>query len=208
MAEDIVLAANRKDKLLTVSLRPAGIMGEGDPQAVSKILSIANTSKTRFQLGSNDNLFDFTYVSNVAYSHLLAASSLLMTSRLPTVPLDNERVDGEVFIITNDQPVPFWDFARGLHRHAGDMTDPTKGQVWEISRSLGLIIGAIGEGVAGLFGKKPNITMQMVRFSCVTRYMSCEKAKRRLGYKPLVSLDEGVERAAMWWKEDQKAQQS
>src|SRR5271168_4973162 len=102
-AEAAVLAANRSPafpKLLTCAIRPAGIFGEGDTQALPSMAEIALTSKTNFQLGTNENLFDFTYVGNIAHAHLLAAHALLATSFLTTAPLDHEKVDGEAFIIT------------------------------------------------------------------------------------------------------------
>ncbi len=38
----------------------------------------------------------------------------------------------------------------------------------------------------------------------MTRYYDCSKAKRRLGYKPIVSLQEGIQRAVGFWLEEQK----
>ena len=81
--------------------------------------------KTKYQVGLNDNLFDFTYVENVAYGHVLAVLALLSTHKLgSTVPIDTERVDGEAFFITNGEPVYFWDFARAVWHEAGDRLPP------------------------------------------------------------------------------------
>ncbi|KAK5987317.1 Sterol-4-alpha-carboxylate 3-dehydrogenase ERG26 [Cladobotryum mycophilum] len=131
-AEELVLEANRQEpsKLLTTSIRPAGIFGEGDVQTLAGFLRAYHTGKSNIQVGDNDNIFDFTYVGNVAHSHLLAARLLLATAAAPTVPLDHERVDGEVFFITNDAPVYFWDFARAVWRAAGNKAG-TEG-VWTL----------------------------------------------------------------------------
>jgi len=40
----------------------------------------------------------------------------------------------------------------------------------------------------------PKLTRSKIKYSCMTRYFSVEKAKRRLGYRPVVSLEEGVRR--------------
>jgi len=63
-----------------------------------------------FQIGGNVNLWDFTYVDNVAYAHVLAAENLVT----PVEKLKNGSAAGEAFMITNGEPVYFWDFARGV----------------------------------------------------------------------------------------------
>src|SRR5436853_4917023 len=121
-AESAVLSANRqRSNFLTCAIRPAAIFGEGDVQILPKMLTAFRKGQTKFQIGSNDNLFDFTYVQNIAHGHLLAVNALLKTYKmLPTVPPNSERVDGEAFVITNGQPVYFWDFPRAVWREAGD----------------------------------------------------------------------------------------
>jgi len=75
-AEEIVLAANGKDGLLTVALRPAGIFGPGDRQVMHGLAQVWQNRQTHFQIGDNTNLFDWTYVGNVVHAHLLAADKL------------------------------------------------------------------------------------------------------------------------------------
>ena len=189
-----VLSANRSiPNFLTCAIRPAGIMGEGDAQMLPKMISALRKGQNKFQVGTNDNLFDFTYVENVAHGHLLAVYALLRTQKMgSTVPLDTERVDGEAFFITNGQPVYFWDFARAVWHEGGD-TLPLS-SVWKLSRDLMFVIGAILEWVFWVLGRVPNLTRQQVKYSCITRYYSIDKARKRLGYAPIVDLDEGVRR--------------
>ncbi|PFH53961.1 hypothetical protein AMATHDRAFT_78713 [Amanita thiersii Skay4041] len=75
-AEIAVLEANGKNGLLTVALRPAGIFGPGDRQVMSGLYQVYERGQTHFQIGDNTNLFDWTYVGNVAHAHLLAADKL------------------------------------------------------------------------------------------------------------------------------------
>ncbi|KAL1620503.1 Protein kinase protein rad53 [Neofusicoccum ribis] len=195
-AETAVLDANRTPlapRFLTCAIRPAGIFGEGDVQLIPPMLGAYFWGQSKFQLGDNTNLFDFTYVGNVAHAHLLAAAALLQTHALhPTVPLDTERVDGEAFFVTNDQPVPFWDFARAVWRQAGPPVPPEK--VWALPKDLMMPVGGLLEWVFWALGRKPNLTRDQVRYSTVRRYYNIGKAKSRLGYKPIVPLEEGVKR--------------
>ncbi|GME78922.1 unnamed protein product [Ambrosiozyma monospora] len=78
IAEEMVLRANSfEDKFYTVALRPAGIFGPGDRQLVPGLRTVLKNGQTKFQVGDNNNLFDWTYAGNVADSHVLAAKKLL-----------------------------------------------------------------------------------------------------------------------------------
>ncbi|GES64986.1 NAD(P)-binding protein [Aspergillus terreus] len=201
-AEEQVLKYNRASptSMVTCALRPAGIYGEKDTTFTFKILehsSKASPTVLRMQLGDNNNLFDFTYVGNIAYAHVLAAFRLLATKARydagQSGPLDHERVDGEAFNITNDSPVYFWDMTRAAWALTGKVVEPH--QVWQLPEGLLGTIGGVLETVMGIFGKTPRLTQRMVQYSCMTRYYSSEKAKYRLGYDPIVPVDEGLARA-------------
>lgn len=207
-AESIVLAANRAEpapRLLTASIRPSGIFGEGDVQAIYHLVNIYHQGRNNVQIGENVNLFDFTYVENVVHAHLLAARALLVTHANSTVPLDHERVDGEAFLVTNGEPVYFWDFARAVWRAAGSEKGP--GSAWTLSRETGLVLGLLSEVFFGIIRKPPTFNRQRITYSCMTRYYDITKARRRLGYQPLVKLSEGVKRAVDWTLAQQQQQQ-
>ena len=204
MAEDLVLASNRKyTNMLTIAIRPAGIFGEGDTQVVPGLLKAYYGKKTKFQLGDNMNLYDFTYVGNVAYAHILATIALLNTHELPTMPLDHERVDGQAFIITNGSPIYFWDFARLVWIAAGDQTELS--QVWVIGKDLGLQLASLLEWlfwIAG--GRKPALSWKAFNYSSMTRYFNIDKAKTMLGYRPQVGMEEGVIKTVRYIQEQEE----
>ena len=212
LAEEAVLAYNRQrppsdatsskpqsTNMLTCAIRPASIFGEGDVAMIPNMLKAYEKGQTRFQLGSNENLFDFTYVGNVAHGHILAAEALLASAKLGVEPLDHERVDGQAFFITNGSPVYFWDFARTVWAVAGDKTEPS--QVWVIDRDIGLLLGWLIEWIFWIvtFGGTPNLTRQKVKYSCMSRYYNIEKAHQRLGYLPIWELEESVDRSVKWF---------
>ncbi len=167
------------------------------------LINLQRQGRTNVQVGDNNNLFDFTYVGNVAHAHLLAAHALLTTLEMATAPLDHEKVDGEAFFITNDSPVYFWDFSRAVWRHAG--CEHGREKVWVLSRALGLWLGWLSELFFAVLGKPPTFNRQRIVYSCMTRYYDITKAKRRLGYMPQVSLEEGIKRGVVWSKEQERA---
>ena len=199
-----MLEANRKpENFLTCAIRPAGIFGEGDVQLLPKIVGACRKGQSKFQVGPNTNMFDFTYVENVAHGHVLGVLALLQTHKvLPTVPLDHERVDGEAFFITNGEPVYFWDFARAVWHEAGDRLPLSS--VWHLSADVAWTIGAILENLFWVLGKKPNLTRAQVKYSSMSKYHSIAKAKQRLGYEPLVGLEEGIKRGVGYIVEQEK----
>jgi sterol-4alpha-carboxylate 3-dehydrogenase (decarboxylating) len=197
-AEIAVLEANRsRPTFLTCALRPAGIFGEHDNLLLYRPMLIRGL-KTRFQLGSNDNLFDCTYVVNLAHAHLLAARALLVTNGMATAPLDLDKVDGEAFFITNGAPVYFWDLMRTIWQVRGLPEDKAYNmkRVWVLNASLAIFIATILEFVMGLFGKTPNFTRMAVTQSTMSRYFCIDKAKLRLKYEPIYTIEEGIRRGA------------
>lgn len=203
-AEELVLKANRAEpyKLLTTAIRPAGLFGEGDAQVFVGFLGAYRSGKDNIQIGDNNNIFDFTYVGNASHAHLLAARLLLATAGSSIAPLDHERVDGEPFIVTNDAPVYFWDFARAVYRAFGS----TKGtsHVWTLSRELGGFFGSLSETFASIRGVTPTFSKLRANYSCMTRYYNITKAKRILGYEPIWTLKEGLEKGVEWFLEQEK----
>ncbi|GAC98233.1 hypothetical protein PHSY_005822 [Pseudozyma hubeiensis SY62] len=290
-AEQLVLQANNDQagKLKTVAIRPAGIFGIGDRQALPGFFNVLRTGKTKFQIGDNDNLFDWTYVDNVVHAHLLAADKLhspgysadklgdVMISskviandelesqravptsearedtpagskdyarKLPTTlspdtlehelnvrpvirnkydqffhmmnpelvspgnplgdqfPLVEETVPvaGEAFFITNGQPIPFWDFPRALWAGMGHVMPESK--VWKLSKETGLTLAGFAETFGWLTGREVQFTKYKVTYSASSRYYNIEKARRALGYSPIVSVQEGIRRSVDWWKSE------
>lgn len=205
VAEDLVLAANRQHGILTVSLRPAGIHGEGDVLMIPNMVKAYETGKTRFQLGNNANFFDFTNVSNVAHAHILAMQKLMDIDELSVPPSAEERVDGEAFFITNGQPYLFWDFARAIWAAAGDKTDPKS--VWVIPKNVALLLATVVEWIFWILfwgRKEPSLTRRKINFSTMNRTYCIDKARKRLGYKPLVNMEDSIIRSVQWYQSSQE----
>ncbi|KAI0259823.1 C-3 sterol dehydrogenase [Gloeopeniophorella convolvens] len=274
-AEELVVQANGTDGLLTVVLRPAGIFGPGDRQAVPGFAKVLKEGRTHFQIGDNTNLFDWTYVGNVAYAHILAADKLVaqppnapekieevLDTALPYIDLttgqhrvptsaarplgpyverpanadalvsafegahtldrpvvrsrfdqlsettikrtgkDPLQIAGEVFFITNGEPVYFWDFPRRLWRMLAPDTYPSRAP-FVMPKMMGFLIAMLMEWWGWLSGHEPTFTRFRVTFTCAHRWHNIEKARRVLGYEPQVGLEEGMRRTVEWWKAEE-----
>jgi sterol-4alpha-carboxylate 3-dehydrogenase (decarboxylating) len=204
LADQLVLDANSTTKggMMTTSIRPSGIFGENDATAKAMVDNAA-AGKLKFQVGNGKNLFDFTYNENVVYAHILAAQALLRSHVEP--PSADMRVAGEGFLITNDEHIPFWEFARAVGEAAGH---PTKREdIRVIPKIIGLLMAAIAEWLVWIasFGRrKSRMNRVAIRYSSMTRTYRIDKAKKVLGYKPRVTLREGIQRSGKSFHKESK----
>lgn len=195
LADKLVLDANSDAEggMRTSSIRPSGIFGEGDATAQA-FADNAAAGKLKFQFGNGKNLFDWTFNENVIYAQFLAAQALLKSHAQQ--PPEDMRVAGEGFLITNDEHMSFWEFGRKIGDAAGY---PTKIEdVRSIPKFIGITMAVIVEWITWIasFGrKKSRLNRVGIKMSCMTRTFRIDKAKRVLGYKPPISLLEGIKRS-------------
>lgn len=189
-AETAVMESNDPNGLLTVCLRPAGIFGPGDRQLVPGLRAAARLGQSKFQIGDNNNLFDWTYVGNVADAHVLAAQKILDKSL-------SHKLGGETFFITNDAPTYFWTLARTVWKADGHID---KYNI-VLNRPVAIAAGYLSEFFSKLLKKEPGLTPFRVKVVCAYRYHDISKAKAVLGYKPQVDLETGIKYTLDWMNE-------
>lgn len=187
--EALVLSANGKNGLLTCAVRPSGIFGPGDTMTVPAFAKSARAGKLKFILGDGKNMFDWTYVENVAHGHLCAERALV-----PGEFAGEHVASGKAFFITNDEPMPFWEFLTkiitglGYPKPKANIPAPLVLTIAEVYDSLTKVLAPLGV--------KPAVNFNPVRLRVVTvtRTFNCNRAKELLGYRPIVSLEEGIRR--------------
>jgi len=69
-----------------------------------------------------------------------------------------------------------------------------------------MLIGGVLEWGMWIVGRTPKLTRRQVKYSCMTRYYDCGKAKRRLGYLPLVGMPEAIEKSVKYILEEQRVE--
>ena len=196
VADQLVLDANSTtpEGMLTSCIRPSMIFGEGD-NVTRQLVERAAEGKYKWQIGDGTNECDWTFNENVIHAQFLAMEALL-DARVHPPASDDMQVAGQGFLITNDEHISFWKFARLMGNAAGY---PTKNEdVRSMPKSIGLLIAGISEWMIWImsFGRqKSRMNRVGIKFSCMTRTFRIEKAKRVLGYKPKVSLMEAIERS-------------
>ncbi|ELV10939.1 sterol-4-alpha-carboxylate 3-dehydrogenase, decarboxylating [Tupaia chinensis] len=196
LQESTVLGANDPEKnFLTTAIRPHGIFGPRDPQLVPILIEAARTGKMKFMIGNGKNLVDFTFVENVVHGHILAAEHL---SRDPAL-------GGKAFHITNDEPIPFSTFLSriltGLNYEAPKYRIP----YW-VAYYLALLLSLLVMAISPLIQLQPTFTPMRVALAGTFHYYSCERAKKALGYRPLVSMEDAVQRTVQSFRHLRKVE--
>jgi nucleoside-diphosphate-sugar epimerase len=184
-AERLVLAANGP-QLATCALRPHLIWGPEDNHLVPRIVARARAGRLRI-IGDGQNLIDSIYIDNAAYAHLLALNRLA-----PGMPLA-----GRVYFLSQGEPLPAAVLINRIVAAAG--LPPVR---QHISVKSALIAGAICEIVYRLCGiaAEPPLTRFLAHQLSSPHWFNIGAAQRDLGYRPLVSIDEGMDRLAAWFR--------
>jgi nucleoside-diphosphate-sugar epimerase len=186
LAEQMVLDANVRKRLLTCSLRPHLIWGPRDSHLVPRLLDRARQGQLR-QIGNGKNLIDAVYVENAADAHLLAADALH-----PGSP-----ACGKAYFITNGEPVNCWRWINEILALAG--IAPVKRR---ISLRAAYAAGAMFEGLWTALRRtdEPRMTRFLAAQLGTSHYFDITAARRDLGYRPQVPMEEGMQRLSTWLK--------
>ncbi len=172
-AEQRVLAANRPGELETLSLRPRMVWGPGDTTVLPLLVAKVRAGQFTWIDGGQTQT-SVTHVDNLAYAVELA----LTRGR-----------GGEAYFITDDEVHLFKEFASRLlatqHVTPKERSLPS----W-LARGGAVVV----EGIWRALGRAepPPIT----RFVAALMSSACtirnDKAKRELGYRPIVSVEHGL----------------
>ncbi|MCS6127538.1 NAD-dependent epimerase/dehydratase family protein [Shewanella baltica] len=167
--------------LKTVALRPHLIWGPGDPHLVPRVLARGRLNKLKL-VGREDKLVDTIYIDNAAYAHVLAALELCQAK---------PKCQGKAYFLSNDEPITM---AKMLNLIlACDALPPVTKRV---PQSVAYVAGAVLETVYFLLKKQeePMMTRFVARQLSCSHYFDISAAKRDLGYRALVSINEGMAR--------------
>ena len=173
LGEDRVRAAAAAG-LATVTLRPKAVFGPGDTSLLPRLLAAARKGRLP-QIGDGRNLVDVTYVDNVVHALLLALTAGAAV--------------GRTYTITNGEHVPLWDLIKTVLRRLG-----VNANLRRLPYRVVYALAGLMELRATLFGGEPLLTRYTAAILAKTQTYNIDAARRDLGYEPVVSVAEGVER--------------
>jgi nucleoside-diphosphate-sugar epimerase len=180
LAEQMVLRANGEGGLLTCALRPHLIWGPRDQHLIPRLIQRARRGQLR-RVGDGANLIDITYVENAAHAHLLAADALQ----------PGGVANGKAYFISQSEPVNCWDWLNELLALAGlpRVTKSIKARAaWRLGAAMECVYKALHIQL------EPRMTRFLAAQLSTSHYFDISAARRDLGYTPIVSTKEGMER--------------
>lgn len=185
LAEKEILDANNTKGLLTCALRPVGIYGPRDKYHLPTVVDLT-TNLVRIKLGGKSRKFHHVYVENVAYAHILAAQHLKPGSPVP----------GSYYFIGDEtEPGNFFDFFAPILRALG---------LPKLNLAIPLPIAYILAWIMEKINPESPFNRFSVNQTCVDHTFKFEKAKKELGYEPIVSPKEGIKRTIKYFKNNLK----
>jgi nucleoside-diphosphate-sugar epimerase len=171
------------EHLPAVIIRPATFFGPGDQLHFGRMADRVRSGRGII-VGSGTNALPFVYVTDVVQGLLLA--------------LDQEHAVGQAYNIASDRPLTQMQLFHAIARETGGVPP-------RIHLPYHALYGAAcaAEGLAALTRsqRKPVVTRLGIKLFGTDNRHTIDKARRELGYSPQVTLEEGVARAAAWYRD-------
>jgi nucleoside-diphosphate-sugar epimerase len=181
-AEPIVNGFHRKGSMATAVLRPAAIYGPGDPERFFMIFKLV--SKGFFPMfGNGRTLYHPLYIDHLVDAFLLT--------------MEEGRGDGQTYLIADERYLPIEELVRKTAHALGVSV-----KIPHLPLRPLMLAGQVCEKVCKPLKIKPPIFPRRVDWYRQNRAFKIDKAKRDLGYRPAVDIDEGLARTARWYRQE------
>ncbi len=177
MAEEVVDRA----ELNCLTIRPRGIFGPHDRSLLPRILKTCS-KKGIPRFSKKSPVVDVTYVDNVAHAICLCLEA-------------PDSLAGQKYNITNGEPTNLWDLLSTLLQKLA-----LSAKFWEIPYPLAYAGATLAEWLSEWKSKEPILTRYGVGIMTFSQTLSIERAVQELGYAPIISLQEGIERYVEWYQ--------
>jgi len=186
-AEQVIttLALSNPQTHFTI-LRPQGIFGPHDNVLMPRLLQMIKFGDTLMLPRAGEALVDMTYVENAVHAMWLATQAQSTAS-------------GRAYNITNLQPRPL----RTLIQHLMEGLE-MKYRIRSVPYPLLDMMARGMEKIGAKSMREPRLTHYSVAKLNFDLTLDTQRAQDELGYQPIVSIDEGIKRTALWLKDHGK----
>lgn len=170
------------DRMPISIVRPSGVYGPRDREMLQYFLMIKKN--IQFLIGFGRKWLNLTYVDDIVNGLLLAG--------------EHPNAEGETFFIGSEYSCPIEEIGNTIACLMN--CKPIRIHVPHLAA---FSIGIIAESIGKLTRKQVFFNFQKAKESVQTGWIiSVEKAKSKLGYRPCVSITEGMKRTYEWYTEN------
>lgn len=178
--ERLVMRAAHEQGLPASVARPGIVYGPGDRRLLKLFRTIA---KGKFlMLGDGRPTYHLAYVDDVVDGMLLCGS--------------RPEAVGEAFLLAGEECPTVGEVVALIARAVGAPLP-----AWRVPAGPVYAAGYLCELACRPLGLEPPLSRRRVEFFTKSRSFDIGKAKRRLGYAPLVGPEEGIRRTVRWYQE-------
>ncbi|HYH23121.1 MAG TPA: NAD-dependent epimerase/dehydratase family protein [Azospirillum sp.] len=164
----------------TVTLRPAALYGPGDPERF--VMLFRRVARGRFPMfGSGRTYYHPLYIDNMVDAFLLAAR--------PGVG------SGQAYLIADDEYLEIETLVRKVSEAMGVRIRIDHLPLWPLE-----VAAHVCEAACRPLKVRPPIFPRRVHWFSQNRAFRIDKARRDLGYRPRVGIDEGLRRTGEWYR--------
>ncbi len=163
-----------------VIVRPCSLYGPGDMRMLKMFKML--DKRTFLMVGPCEENFHAVYIDDIVNGFMLT--------------LTTDGIDGETFIIGGENYLSLRDYIKVAADAVGAPMPWIRLPYWPM-----YAMGALCEAICVPLRVEPPLHRRRVRFYKNNRAFTIEKARRLLGYRPKVSLEEGMKRTVDWYKE-------
>jgi nucleoside-diphosphate-sugar epimerase len=179
--EKLALELGEKLNLEVVVVRPTQVYGPGDTRLL-KLFKMTDKDRP-LMIGAGQGGYHLVYIDDLVDGFILAGEA--------------EGVAGEAFLVGGAE-VPS---RNELFAALGKVHGRENQKLRRLPALPMLVAGIACETICRPLGINPPIYRRRVEFFTVNRGFDIGKAQRRLGYEPRVSMEDGLERTAAWYRE-------
>jgi 2-alkyl-3-oxoalkanoate reductase len=182
-AERSVIGFDKGTGLETIVLRPSNVWGAGDRVILPRI-ALAAKKGILFPMGSGHRWVSPCHVDNLVHALVLLA--------------ENEGRGGNIYFINDGEKIEHIEFLSKLLRAVGVQWAPKFTIPYSVAYGVAYAMETLFRMVHSQ--NPPVLTRFAVAALAGSRSYSIEKARREIGYKPTVNMDEGLNQLADWIK--------
>jgi nucleoside-diphosphate-sugar epimerase len=170
--------------LPTVIIRPPVVYGPGVSQS-SRVLTFLNLiNKGLFRVvGDGENLISLCYIDNLIHGVLLAEAE--------------KRSEGETYFFADERPYSINEIAETIAREEGKTLPKNHLPTW-VAEILSISL-MVPSKMFGFTSPLSRDTIKQLKYSW---FVDISKAKKELGYRPIVNFNDGIRATVGWFKNE------
>lgn len=168
--------------LSVITIRPRGIFGPGDTTILPRLLRASDRTGIPL-IRQGKAVMDLTYIDNVV-------AALRCCQQAP------DHLSGRVYNITNGEPIALREVLNQVAQHLN-----IELRFKRLPFPVAYGVATAMEAAAKLLGgTEPTLTRYTVGLLAFSQTLAIDAAQNELGYRPQVSLQEGIAQFADWWQ--------